>query len=127
VAHSNSNGPTEAAVARAALERDFGLSLRWVEDRSRDTSENALYSVALLQGAGIERIVLVTHDFHQRRALAAFARAIASSGRPMEVVAAPMGARTAPEAKLRNLVPDAAGLARSRWALHEWLGRLAGA
>jgi uncharacterized SAM-binding protein YcdF (DUF218 family) len=127
VAHASDPGPTEAALARAALQRDFGLPLRWAEERSRDTNENAIHSVAQLQAAGITQIVLVTHDFHQRRALAAFGRAIARSGRPMALVAAPMGARPPPEGKLGDFIPDARGLQRSNWALHEWLGRLAGA
>lgn len=120
-------GPTEADAARQALAYDGGPPLRWAEDRSRDTNENAAFSVALLQAQGIGRIVLVTHDFHQPRALAAFRRAIARSGRPMDLVPAPMGQRPLPTGRLVDWVPTGEALQRSHWALHEWLGRLAGA
>lgn len=121
------SGATEAEAARQALARDGGPPLRWAEDRSRDTNENAAFSVALLQTEGVGRIVLVTHDFHQPRALAAFRRAIARSGRPMDLVPAPMGQRLAPSGRVADLMPTGEALQRSTWVLHEWLGRLAGA
>jgi uncharacterized SAM-binding protein YcdF (DUF218 family) len=120
-------GATEAEAARAALARDGGPPLRWAESRSRDTNENAVFSVAMLQAEGVQRIVLVTHDFHQPRALAAFRRAIARSGQPMDLAAAPMGQRGAPSGGVVDFLPSAEGLQRSSWVLHEWLGRLAGA
>lgn len=121
------DGPTEAEAARLTLARDGGPPLRWSEDRSRDTNENAAFSVALLQAQGIARIVLVTHDFHQPRALAAFRRAIARGGRPMDLVPAPMGQRPASTGRVADFVPSGEGLQRSAWAVYEWLGRLAGA
>lgn len=120
-------GPSEAEAARLALARDAGPPLRWADDRSRDTNENAAFSVALLQAQGVGRIVLVTHDFHQQRALAAFRRAVARSGQPMELVPAPMGHRPLPTGRLADWVPTGEALQRSHWAWHEWLGRLAGA
>ena len=43
--------------------------LRWTEDRSRDTRENAAATVALLRAAGVRQIVLVTHASHMPRAM----------------------------------------------------------
>ena len=103
------------------------VTLRWAEQQSRDTNENARYSVAMLQADGITRLVLVTHGFHQRRALAAFQRAIAASGRPLQMVAAPVGLRPPPTGELSDYLPGSQGLLDSSLALHEWLGRLAGA
>ena len=46
-----------------------------LEERSRNTRENALYTQALLrQHPGIKSLVLVTSAFHERRALACFAK-----------------------------------------------------
>jgi len=122
-------GPSEAAVAGQIAKRDFGQTLRWAEDRSRDTNENARFTVALLQADGIQQIVLVTHDFHQRRALAAFERALRASGVAMRLVPAPVGVR--PDLgsgwALGDYLPTPEGFALTRLALHEWLGRLAGA
>lgn len=127
VGHGAQQGLSEAAAVALVTARDHGVPLRWAEDRSRDTNENARYSVALLQAAGIQRIVLVTHGFHQQRALAAFERAIAASGRPLAMVAAPVGLRPPPTGVLSDYLPGAQGLFDSGIALHEWLGRLAGA
>ena len=62
-------GPSEAEIAARIADREFGRPLRWQEGESRDTRENALRTVALLQPQGIEQIVLVTHAYHMRRAL----------------------------------------------------------
>jgi uncharacterized SAM-binding protein YcdF (DUF218 family) len=122
-------GPSEAAVAGQIAKRDFGQTLRWAEDQSRDTNENARYTVALLHADGIRQIVLVTHDFHQRRALADFERALRASGVAMRLVPAPVGLRPnlGPGWVLGDYLPTAEGFALTQLALHEWLGRLAGA
>lgn len=125
--HGTASGPTEAEVAGRVAERDFGLRLRWLEDRSRDTNENAQYSVRLLRAQGIETIVLVTHGFHQQRALAAFVRAIQREQAVMVVMPAPLGQRPPGALVLADWLPTADGFALTRIALHEWLGRLAGA
>ena len=120
-------GPTEAAIVAQVALRDFGQRLRWSEDRSRDTNENARFTVALLRAEGIRRIVLVTHDFHQRRALAAFERALLSPGPAIALLPAPMGRASPRETRLLDFLPTDEGFALSRQALHEWLGRLGGA
>ena len=127
VGHGAVPGPTEAQVVQRVTARDQGVPLRWAEQRSRDTNENAVYSVAMLQADGITRVVLVTHGFHQQRALEAFRRAISRSGRPMALVPAPVGLRPRPTGQLSDYLPDYDGLARSGWAVHEWVGWLAGA
>ena len=131
LAYGADPGPTEAEAARRAAARDFGLRLAWVEDRSRDTNENAIRTVAIAREQGIERIVVVTHGFHMRRSLAAFERAVGRrSGRPIELVAAPMGLPTPPEPGTfapGDWLPSVEGFTATRLALHEWIGRLAGA
>jgi uncharacterized SAM-binding protein YcdF (DUF218 family) len=127
IGHGGEPGPSEAETARRVAARDFGLRLRWTEERSRDTQENALYTVPLLREQGIERIVLVTHGFHMRRATAAFERAIRRAGSPIELVEAPLGLRAPGSSELAAWLPSADGFARTQLALHEWLGRLAGA
>ncbi len=121
-------GPTEGEVARAVAARDFHVRLRWVEDRSRDTAENARYSVALLHAAGVDRIVLVTHGFHLQRARAAFEREAARQGMTLTLVGAGVGLRAAEEPPdLGDFLPGAEGLRLTLIALHEWVGWLAGA
>ncbi len=59
--HAQPEGPSEAEIAAQIAVREFGRKLTWTENRSRDTRENAARTVAMLQAAGIQRIVLVTH------------------------------------------------------------------
>lgn len=126
VANGAKDGPSEAEIAARIAEREFGRPLRWTESESRDTRENALRSVALLRKEGIEQIVLVTHDYHMRRALRSFERA-AAAGTPMKIVAAPMGLPSSTRIEAKDWLPVASNLQVTTIALHEWLGYLAGA
>ncbi|MBK6472572.1 MAG: YdcF family protein [Betaproteobacteria bacterium] len=126
IGHGAKEGATEAEIAARVAEREFGRPLRWTEGESRDTSENARRTVALLRKDGIEQIVLVTHDYHMRRALRNFERA-AAVGAPMKIVAAPMGLPSSTRIEARDWVPVASHMQVTAIALHEWLGYLAGA
>jgi uncharacterized SAM-binding protein YcdF (DUF218 family) len=125
VGHGAAPGSSEAEIAARIAEREFGRPLRWTEAESRDTRENALKTVALLQTMGIEQIVLVTHDFHMPRALRNFQRA--AEGRKMKIVAAPMGLPTGGRLIAGDWLPSTRGFEMTWLALHEWLGKLAGA
>jgi uncharacterized SAM-binding protein YcdF (DUF218 family) len=118
-------GPSEAEIAARMAEREFGRALRWQETESRDTRENALKTVALLQPQGIEKIVLVTDALHMRRALANFQRA--TEGTRITVVAAPMGVRGEGPLSGSAWLPSLQGFDLVWMALHESLGRLVGA
>lgn len=127
VGHGGAPGPSEAEIAARVAERDFGRTLKWQESESRDTRENALRSVALLQGQGIERIVLVTHDYHMPRAQENFERAVTKAQAKMQIVAAPMGVKPSGRPDLIDFLPTRPGFNETRLVLHEWLGRLLGA
>ena len=118
-------GPTEAEVAARMAEREFNRPLRWQESESRDTRENALKTVALLRPQGIEQIVLVTHGYHMPRSVRNFERA--AEGSRIRIVAAPMGLASGGRLDASDWVPSIVGFEATWIALHEWLGRLAGA
>jgi uncharacterized SAM-binding protein YcdF (DUF218 family) len=124
---TRSSGATEAETAARVAERDFGRPLRWLETESRDTRENALRSVALLRGQGIERIVVVTHGYHMARSMRNFERAVAAGGAKMELVAAPMGIAVWRKPEVIDFLPTRDGFVQMRLVLHEWIGRLIGA
>lgn len=63
---------SESALMAKTLRRDFGISPNWVEGRSRNTWENALYSAGMLKEAGIDSILLVTYALHMKRAAWSF-------------------------------------------------------
>ena len=101
-----------------SLKDDFGIGVRFVEDRSRNTAENAALSAELLAQAGISRIVLVTHAIHMTRA----ARSFEEQG--LAVVPAPTVFTGVAPAGAASWLPTASALARSALALHEQVGRL---
>jgi uncharacterized SAM-binding protein YcdF (DUF218 family) len=125
VGHGAPTGATEAEIAARVAEQEFGLKLRWAEGSSRDTRENARASVALLQAAGIEQIVLVTHGYHITRARGHFEREMAPHG--MKLVLAPMGLQARGRFTAMDWLPTDDGHTRVRLALREWLGRVVGA
>jgi uncharacterized SAM-binding protein YcdF (DUF218 family) len=123
VGWAQSDGMPEARVAAQIAATEFGRPLKWVEENSRDTRENAGRSVALLRTAGIKNIVLVTHGYHMPRAVEAFA--IAGAG-DMQIEAAPMGLARGGMLPALMWMPTSKGIVDVRDILRELLGRLAG-
>lgn len=106
-------------VMAESLQDDFARPARWLECRSIDTWENAEMSAAVLRPAGIGSVYVVTHGWHMRRSLMAF--------QPTGLVAtaAPTGLDALPTTAQGGLVPTVSGLARSYFAIHEWVGIVA--
>ena len=114
----------EAKVAAKIAAEEFNRPLRWQEEDSRDTRENALRTLALLKPAGIDHIVLVTHGYHMPRALRAFTEA---AGPSIKIEPAPMGLARRIESPALEWIPSARGFSQMRQTLRELVGRLAGA
>ncbi len=77
--------PSEARLMADSLLDDFGVTVRWQEERSRTTWENAQLSAEVLLPQGIKRVVVVTQAWHMPRSVWSFERA------GFEVVPAPVG------------------------------------
>lgn len=103
-----------ALVMRRALIQDFNVPVRWVEPHSMSTWENAKDSAAILRPLGIGTVYLVTHAWHERRAMLAF-RHFGLTPVPVSVP---------PDVVAGGLIPTVGGWSRSYYALHEWLGLL---
>lgn len=120
--------PAEAVTESEVARTEFGLSPHWVETLSRDTRENARFSVAMLRRDGIQRIVVVTHQMHIPRALRAFEVALESEpGAAIDIVAAGVDARRRDLAfGWRGWTTSVHGFRETRYAVHEWLAWVAG-
>ncbi len=110
-------GPAEADQVISLLE-SFGVSRGRVllENRSRNTAENARFTKQLVQPKAGERWLLVTSAQHMPRAVGCFRRA----GFPVE--AYPVDWQTAPRFKFRLHASFVKGVAKTDDAVHEWLG-----
>jgi uncharacterized SAM-binding protein YcdF (DUF218 family) len=112
--------PSEAALMAAVLARDYGLAVRWQEGQSRTTWENATYSAALLKGAGVTRVVLVTQAWHMPRARWSFEQA------GLQVTSAPMGFLGTPSGRPGGgWLPESQAIWQSGLLLNEAIGLLA--
>src|SRR5262249_6046393 len=65
------SGVTEAYVMSVwCMKRGISRKRLFLEDQSKDTVGNALYSAAILQSLGVTHVTLVTSSSHIRRGLA---------------------------------------------------------
>jgi uncharacterized SAM-binding protein YcdF (DUF218 family) len=109
--------PSLAEIMRQALQDDFGVSVRWMEDRSGSTAENAALSAGILLPRKVRRIILVTSGFHMRRAAALFMQA---GFIVLPAPVPPIGPR--PGFEWKELLPDSQSLLTSYYAFHEFGG-----
>jgi uncharacterized SAM-binding protein YcdF (DUF218 family) len=112
------NTSSEAQQMRATLELDFKTPVRWIEDASDNTFENARYSHVTLQQAGIRKIYLVTHAWHMPRAAEIFRRV------GFEVIEAPTAFTTRYQTDLLTFLPRAEAARDSKIFVHEAIGLL---
>ena len=114
-------GPSEASVMAHTLKTHFGVTAAWIEERSLDTGDNARYSAAILEKAGIGSIALVTHATHMRRSVYEFSRT------GLQVLPAPTAFFSSDMKRERffGLVPDVKSVQIGYYVTHEWLGILA--
>lgn len=114
------NGLDEARVLARQLQ-DWGIdpARLIIEDRSRNTRENAIESAAILKREGWTRALLVTSAFHMPRSLGCF-RAV---GLDVDTLSVDLRSDTAPKT-VADLLPRTKSLHTSAAALREWAGRL---
>jgi uncharacterized SAM-binding protein YcdF (DUF218 family) len=112
------NSIPEAQQMRIALEQDFRVPVRWTEDESDSTFDNAHNSFRILQQEGIHKIYLVTNAWHMPRSAWIFRRA------GFEVVEAPTAYTTRYRTDLLTFLPRSESLQDSKIFIHEIIGLL---
>ncbi len=111
--------PPLAGMMADLCRNELGVPVRWVEDRSTDTWENAEFSARMLRADGVQRILLVSSAWHLPRAVESFV------AQGLDVVPAPTGFRPPPFDGWASLLPHWSGLRDTSLATHEWVGRFA--
>lgn len=111
---------SEAAHMKAMLEDDLSQPVRWLEDQSRDTAENAQLAAQQLRRDGIDSIVLVTQAYHMPRSQRAFEAA------GLHVLPAPQGFKSARPGsmELSDWVPTASAMETVWLTSRELMGML---
>lgn len=115
-------GGDEATIARALLQ-SLGVPRERlvVDERSRNTVENAQYSRQVASPSPGERWLLVTSAWHMPRAVGAFRKA----GFPVEAYPVDYHTRPGPVGLLAPFATAVAGIADADTAIHEWVGLIA--
>ena len=111
-----SNTTPEATFMKEVLEQDFQVPVRWTEEESHNTMENALFSYAVLQPQGVTHIYLVTHASHMVRSQMAFEKA------GFHVIPAPTFFATRCQWTPLEFIPNSDAFSRSAEAVYEGIG-----
>ncbi len=113
------NHYTEALVMRDSLINDFHVTNQiLLENRSRNTDENAKFVAQILAAHNITQVVVVTQAYHMRRAIALFKKY------GVDAIAAPTDFYNSYDAKTLSLafIPNAGAMQQVARVLHEILG-----
>ncbi|QXH52170.1 YdcF family protein [Pseudomonas fakonensis] len=109
--------PSEGQLMADGLQQDFGVTVKWKEQASRTTWENAEMSAALLLPQDVRRVVVVTQAWHMQRARWSFERA------GFEVVTAPVGFLGRDHARpFAGLIPESRAVWQNAQLLNEAVG-----
>ena len=109
---------SEAAQMRDVLEKEFRVPVRWIEEASGNTRDNAYKSFAMLKKDGVNRIALVTHAWHMPRATREFEQA------GFKVIPAATAYTTRYKTDLFAFIPTAGALQKSSFFFHEVIGMI---
>jgi uncharacterized SAM-binding protein YcdF (DUF218 family) len=105
-----------SVVQRFFQEQGLDAASLVLEDRSRNTHENALFAKALVRPRPGERWLLVTAAFHMPRAAAVFRKA------GWDVIPYPVAYRTLPEVSWDPIPEALRQFDKLDMAVHEWIG-----
>ena len=112
--------PSEAQIMSDSLRDDFGVTVRWKEEQSRTTWENAQMTAGVLVPQGIRRVVVVTQAWHMPRSVWSFQQA------GFEVVPAPVGFLAVDSAlPMGGWMPEALAFWQNGLLLNEAAGQVA--
>jgi uncharacterized SAM-binding protein YcdF (DUF218 family) len=98
------------------LKNEYGLSVKWIEDQSHTTQENAVYSAKLLKAEGVDHIYLVTQFWHMPRAQKIFEK------QGFKVFPIAQGYQASQRYTPLDFYPSAQGINLTRQIWHESLG-----
>ena len=102
-------------MAKNVMQKEFSVPVRWLENQSYNTYQNAKFSTEILKNHNIKHVFLVTNAWHMRRAIWAFKQF------NIQAIAAPIVQQPLNQ---YQILPSLSALHYSRIAIHEYLGIL---
>lgn len=111
-------GVTESSVMKRVLEQDFNVPVRWQENASDNTMQNAVFSRKILSENGVHSILLVTQGWHMLRAARLFRR------EGLQVIPAGTAFHSPKRLTVLDFLPSVNGMDGSRIFFHEVIGML---
>lgn len=108
---------SEANHMAGVLQREYGITPKWIDNAAETTRGNALMAAKDLLPLGVRRVALVTTAIHMPRSQRAFEAA------GFTVIAAPTDYTSQRPFTLPQLVPGVGALHVSHYALREWVSR----
>lgn len=109
---------SEAAVMARVLRQEFQVPVKWLEEASINSAQNASLSASILRDAGINHILLVTDALHMVRSQRVFLQ------QGLQATAAPTTFHSHTANEPQDYIPGARGFSLSHYAIHEWVGLL---
>ncbi|HGO5823901.1 TPA: YdcF family protein [Mannheimia haemolytica] len=119
VTGSSPNGTSEAKIMADEFKLFFNIETKWLENKAKTTKENAMFSREILEKENIHKIILVTNQWHMKRAEMLF------SQQGFEVMPASVGSGDTPDhykLNFMHFIPQAGAMNSNMLALKEWIG-----
>lgn len=112
------NGVSEAKIIDQELQQFFGVKLHWQENHAKTTKENAINTKAILEKEGVNKIILVTQNWHMQRAKLLFEK------QGFDVLPAGVGYGSTPDVYINFMyfVPQSGAMDNVMQSLKEWFG-----
>lgn len=112
------NGNSEAKAIAKEFQQFFDVPTRWEENEAKTTKENAFYTKQMLEKEGIHKIILVTQNWHMKRAKMLFEQ------QGFEVLPAGVGYGKTPWEYISFMyfVPQSGSMDNMMQLLKEWFG-----
>jgi uncharacterized SAM-binding protein YcdF (DUF218 family) len=108
----NADSTPEAVMMNQVMVDEYAVEPEFLDVRSANTHEQAIYVQAILAEQAIEQVIIVTHAWHMIRAMSEF------RAQGISAIPAPMGFMATAEHQV-DYIPSAAAMLISSRALHE--------
>jgi len=114
----NSEDLSEGNLMAKVLENELQTPVKWIEEQSNTTQENAQFSAKILKQNQIDTIYLVTHVWHMPRSNRIFEK------EGLKVIPVSLGYQYKDSLTPLDYIPKGEGLTKTREIWHELLGTI---